>query len=429
MYRPTRRDVLAGGTAGIAGLAGCFAGSPDERPRGDGEAGWPDDPTWESATGSPLDADVRAVTAVRDLSIPWDLTFAGGDAFVTERNGGVRRIDAEALATAEDLASTDLTTVLTAEELPDRTGTGEGGTLGVTAHPEYPETSAVFLYYTAEDEQRNRVVRYDIDMEELSVVVDDIPASRWHNGGRITVGPEGHLWVLNGDAQEPDLSQDATSLGGSVLRVTLDGEPVDGNPDFGAGTDARIYTLGHRNPQGIGFTPDGEPLVAEHGPSARDEVNALRPGGNYGWDVARGGSGGVQYGSYGDNLEFTPPVVNTGSDSTWAPSGAVFYTDDTIPAWKNRLFVAGLRSQTLFAVTLERGDHATESGERFDAEWLDERYDAAVHRLYDGEYGRLRHVEQGPDGALYLLTSNHDGRVIRGFPTDDDDRIIRIEPR
>lgn len=429
MHRPTRRTLLACGVAGLTATAGCFAGEADEHPTGEGETTWPATPTWAPAEGSPLDAEVTAATAVENLSIPWDLTVAAGEALLTERTGGVRRFEAETLATETGLQPDEATTVLSAGDLPDRTGPGEGGTLGIATHPEYPAPRALFVYYTAADDLRNRVVRYDVDTDEVSVVVDDIPANDWHNGGRIEVGPDGHLWILAGDAQEgAEVAQDPDSLGGAVLRVTLDGDPAPGNPDFGAGGDPRTYTLGHRNPQGIAFTPDGEPLVAEHGPLNRDEVSALRPGGNYGWNVARGGPGGVQYNAYGENEAFTPPLLNTGADTTWAPSGSTFYTGDAIPAWHNRLFVAGLRSQTLFCVTLDADGVGPGGGRRFDADWLDGRYTATAHRLYDGEFGRLRHVEEGPDGALYLLTSNRDGRTLTDFPVDNDDRIVRIEP-
>jgi glucose/arabinose dehydrogenase len=425
----TRRRLLAA-AATLASSAGCFAGEVEDPPTGAGDPAWPDDPTWSSPAGSPVEADVRETTAVGGLEVPWDLTFAGDDAFLTERTGGVRRFDAAALATGEGLDPDDATTVLSATDLPDRTGPGEGGTLGVAAHPDYPDTPVVFVYYTADDDLRNRVVRYGLEAGELTAVVDDIPAARWHNGGRITVGPDDRLWVLTGDAEEKAaVAQDPASLGGAVLRVELDGSAPDDNPDFGEGSDPRTFTLGHRNPQGVDFTPDGEPLVTEHGPQGLDEVSALRPGGNYGWDVARGGPWNVQYDDYGDHAAYTPPLTNSGSTTTWAPSGATVYAGDAVPAWRNRLFVAGLRSQTLFCVTLTRDGDGPDGGTRFDDDWLDDRYVATVHRFYEGEYGRLRHVESGPDGALYLLTSNRDGRVGGEFPRDDDDRVVRMEPR
>ncbi|WP_411714297.1 PQQ-dependent sugar dehydrogenase [Natronomonas sp.] len=429
MHRPTRRALLASGAAGFATFAGCFAGSSPDQPTGEGTATWPTEPTWNPEDGSPLDADVTETTVVQNLSVPWDVTFAGSDAFLTERTGGILRFDTETLATGEGLSPDDAATVLRATDLPDRTGPGEGGTLGVTAHPSYPEKRVIFLYYTADNDLRNRVVRYDIDADELSPLVDDIPASKYHNGGRITIGPEGSLWILTGDAEAgAEIAQDATSRGGAVLRTTLDGNPAPDNPEFSGESDPLLYTVGHRNPQGIAFTPDGEPLIAEHGPLSHDEVSALRPGANYGWSVARGGPGDVQYESYTDYERFTPPLVNTGSAGTWAPSGVEFYTDDAIPAWRNRLFVAGLRSQTLYAITLTRDGDGPEGGTRYDADWLDDRYTATVHELYDGEYGRLRHVEQGPEGALYLLTSNRDGRTAGEFPTERDDRVVRLEP-
>ena len=426
MPPPTRRDVLASsGGAGLAALAGCLAGSPDDRPTGEGTPTWPDDPGWAPADGSPREAGVAAETAVRGLSVPWDLAVAGGDAYLTERSGGLRRFDNETIRTGVDEPASAGARVLGARDLPDRTAPGEGGTLGVATHPSYPDPRVVFVYYTAGDPLRNRVVRYDLAAETLSLVVDDIPAAEFHNGGRLAVGPDGHLWVTTGDARDGAAAQDPSSLAGAVLRVTLAGDPAPGNPAFGDDADPRLYTVGHRNPQGLSFTPDGEPLLAEHGPSARDEVSALRPGANYGWNVAREGPGGIQYEAYTDHEPFTPPLVNT--DDTWAPGGTAFYTGDAIPAWRNRLFVAGLRSQTLWAVTLAH-DGGPSGGRRFDADWLDDRYVATAHAMYDGTYGRLRNIEQGPDGALYLLTSNRDGRALGEFPREADDRLVRIEP-
>jgi glucose/arabinose dehydrogenase len=427
MHRPTRRGLLAtGGAAGLAAIAGCLAGSPDDRPTADGTPTWPSDPTWEPAAGSPRDANVDAETAVRGLSIPWDLAVAAGDAYVTERSGGLRRFDVATLQTGVDEPASAGTLVLGGQDLPDRTAPGEGGTLGVATHPEYPDPRVAFVYYTATDPLRNRVVRFDLDTDEVTPIVDDIPAAEYHNGGRLAVGPDDHLRVTTGDARDGAAAQVPSSLAGAVLRVTPAGDPAPNNPDYGSAADPRLYTLGHRNPQGLSFTPDGEPLLAEHGPSARDEVSTLRPGHNYGWNVAREGPGGIQYDSYTDHEAFTPPLVNT--DETWAPGGTAFYTGDAIPAWRHRLFVAGLRSQTLWAVTLAR-DGGPSGGRRFDADWLDDRYVATAHAFYDGRFGRLRHVEQGPAGALYLLTSNRDGRAPgEEYPREGDDRIVRIAP-
>ena len=166
MHRPTRRGLLAtGGAAGLAAIAGCLAGSPDDRPTADGTPTWPSDPTWEPAAGSPRDADVDAETAVRGLSIPWDLAVAAGDAYVTERSGGLRRFDVATLQTGVDEPASAGSLVLRGRDLPAKTAPGEGGTLGVATHPEYPDPRVAFVYYTATDPLRNRVVRYDLDTD------------------------------------------------------------------------------------------------------------------------------------------------------------------------------------------------------------------------------------------------------------------------
>ncbi|KDE60475.1 glucose sorbosone dehydrogenase [Halostagnicola sp. A56] len=436
MDRPSRRRLLQ--TAGAVSIlaAGCLRGSTQTELAEPGDAPgyeW-SEPDWEPAEGVPSEADVEPTTVVSGLEIPWDLTFADTDAFLTERDGGVRRFDADAMSEERGLEPAAGETVLAAEDLPDRSAPGEGGTLGVAAHPSYPDEPALFVYYTVDTgEIENRVVRYDLEREALSPIVEGIPGAAIHNGGRIEFGPDGNLWVTTGDAETPSQTQDPGSLAGAILRVTPDGDAVTGNPDFGDGSDPRTYSLGHRNPQGIDFGPDGTAFAAEHGPTSRDEVSIVDPGGNYGWDVVRGGPGDPEYGTYGDEHDrATPPLLNTGPETTWAPSGIVFVDGDAIPNWKNRLFACGLASQTLYAVTLIVPDDSSSSvdgdeGIVYDHNWLDDRLTAIAHPLFEGKYGRLRHVEQGPDGALYLLTSNRDGRAGGEFPRPVDDRIVRLE--
>ena len=440
MGSPTRRHILTAAGSSIA-LVGCVTGSGSDVQELTTPEATPDDdwtePEWRPADGTPSEDDVTATTAVAGLEVPWDLVFAADDAFLTERTGGVRRFDATALATDADLSPDDGELLLEADALPDRAAPGEGGTLGVAIHPDYPDRADLFVYYTVDDGAvGNRLVSYDLESGTLETVLDGIPGATTHNGGRITFGPEGFLWVLTGDAEEPALTQDPGARAGAVLRLRPDGEPAPENPDWGADGDRRTYTLGHRNPQGIAFTRQGTPVVAEHGPVARDEVSILRPGGNYGWDLVRGGPDDPEYGSYDEYDDATPPVVNTGPETTWAPSGMAFYDDDSITPWENRVFVCGLASNALYAVSLHPGNGALEDGTesedetgvRNDAAWLDDRFTTTVHTLFEGEYGRLRHIEPGPDGSLYLLTSNRDGRASGAFPVADDDRIVRLDP-
>lgn len=447
---PTRRGLLAAvGAAGLAGIAGCGrlarGDSPPEYELNHTAAEWSRyDPEWESShessRTSPLDVSVTPEVLVENLEIPWDLSFApNGELFVTERTGRVRRFDGDGL---ETVAAPDA--VIDAEAMapgPDDrphwetwfVEGGEGGMLGVAVHPKYPTAPYLFVYFTAEtdDGKVNRVVRYDATADDPAstgrVVVDGIPAGGVHNGGRIAFGPENYLWITTGDAGRGDLAQDTSSLAGSVLRVNAAGDPAPDNPDLpGDETDARIYTYGHRNPQCITWLPDATPVVTEHGPDGHDEVNLLVPGENYGWPEARTRE---EYAG----TDFRRPLVNT--PESWGPAGGVFYTGDAIPAWRNRLVFGSLIGQRVNVVTLAEetrnlpavGDD--DRGMAFDADWLDSEYAATAHWTLTDVLGRVRHVEQGPDGLLYAVTSNRDGRP-KGdrFPRQRDDVLVRLTP-
>ncbi|PSQ18208.1 glucose dehydrogenase [Halobacteriales archaeon QS_8_69_26] len=436
--RYTRRGVLA--TLCAATAAGCL-GAPQATDSDPPEVEEDVDIDWEPPMDtSPLAAEVTPTVLVENLEIPWDIAVAPtGELFVTERTGRVVRFAADDVSgvvepeNAIDAGSLEPG----ADDQPWWVEGGEGGTLGVAVHPEFPDESYVYVYYTVSVEggKRNQVVRYDADAESpgdtREIVVDGIPAAKIHNGGRISFGPDGDLWVLTGDAGEPGRSGDPRSLGGKVLRVTPEGDPSPANPDLEAG-DPRVFTYGHRNPQGIVWLPDGTPVASEHGPAGRDEVNVLYPGGNYGWDEVRDGDEGGEYGSYANHDEHVPPIVNTGPGTSWAPSGALFYTGDAVPEWRNRMLVGGLFSQQLHVLTLtpNRGAYPLPSdghGTRFDADWMDDSFAVADHTVLENELGRIRHVEQGPDGELYAVTSNRDGRATDGFPTERDDVLVRLD--
>ncbi|MDT3433745.1 PQQ-dependent sugar dehydrogenase [Haloarcula sp. 1CSR25-25] len=386
------------------------------------------DTDWAAPTTAPTDTPLATEALIEDLEIPWDLSFAAdGTLFLTERVGRVLSFaDGTVRTVAEPPAAID------AESSDDGwwvTG-GEGGTLGVAAHPTYPDPPVVYVYYTTttDDERFNRVVAMDVSAEDPaateSVVVDGIPGSKIHNGGRLTFGPENHLWITTGDAGVGDLAADLDSLGGKVLRVTPAGDPAPGNPDLGG--DPRVFTYGHRNPQGLAWLPDGTLVASEHGPTGRDELNRLVAGGNYGWPDTR------EHGAYLDaDPEVRRPLANTGTTGGWAPSGSLFYTGDAVPSLRNRLLTGGLKGQTLLVTTLTPAGEDTppaEDAEVYDADWTDDAYTATTHSLLTDELGRIRHVEQGPDGGLYLVTSNRDGRAGDGFPRERDDVLVRVVP-
>lgn len=393
------------------------------------------DPDWAAPTYPPTQAGYEVETLVENLAIPWDLSFRGpGDVVVTERvgrmlviEGGETRpiarpesaIDAEALAPGS-------------QEDSWLVEGGEGGLLGVAAHPTYPEPPLVYAYFTAEtDEGRmNRVVAFDASADDPASavwpIVEDIPAHTYHNGGRIEFGPANYLWITTGDGdpglENPGEIRRPDTLGGKVLRVEPDGTVPADNPTYDRPADGRVYTYGHRNPQGIAWLPDGTPVMTEHGPGGGDEVSVLRAGGDYGWPDVRTDA---EYTDYA-NSSATPPVAVADS---WAPSGCVFYTGSAVPALQNRLLVGGLISQQVIALTITEGETPPGGHDTaHDEPWMDPAYSASSTAILEDELGRVRHIEQGPDGALYAITSNRDGRAQGRFPTERDDRLVRIRP-
>ncbi len=341
--------------------------------------------------------ELRVETVVSGLEAPWEVAFApDGRVFLTERPGRVRvLVDGQ-------LVPDPLLTLPVA-------ATGEAGLLGLALSPDFARTRWVYLYYTYSEGNRlwNRVVRYteaDGRLSEPLVVIDRIPGATIHDGGRIAFGPDGKLYVATGDAREPESAQDVGSLAGKILRIEPDGSiPVD-NPFPGS----PVWSFGHRNPQGLAWSSDGRLYATEHGPtgdlglSAHDEVNLIEPGRNYGWPYVVGTL------TRQELPDAVLPIAESGN-ATWAPSGAAVVRSGRIPQWQGNLLFAGLRSQTLWRLVLS----------------ADGRHAQQLEPLYRNEFGRLRTVVEGPDGVLYLLTSNRDGR---GNPRPGDDRILRIAP-
>ncbi len=312
------------------------------------------------------------------LQVPWSLVFLpDGSILFTERPGRVRIISSGGTLQESSVAT-----------IKDVKTIGEGGLLGVEVHPDFAKNHYVYLYYTyAGDSNRtlNKVVRYVYDNNRLSgekILVTDIPGNSNHNGGRMKFGPDGFLYIATGDSQDPSLSQDKNSLAGKILRVTDDGKPAPGNP-FSNFT----YSYGHRNPQGLAWDDQEMLWSTEHGPSAGDELNLIEAGKNYGWPIITKSK--TQSG-------LVTPVINSEND-TWAPAGIAFI--------KPYLYFAGLRSNTLYRYNIEIKE---------------------LNRYLQKEYGRLRDVVLGPDGMLYVTTSNMDGRALTHL---DGDKIIRLDPQ
>jgi len=308
----------------------------------------------------------------RGLEVPWGLAFLPrGDALVAERTTGriyrVRRTGGKRLV---GRVPTD--------------AQGEGGLLGLAVHPGFARgRNWVYAYVTTATD--NRIIRMRFANNRLGprrLVLAGIPKGFVHNGGRLRFGPGGMLFASTGDAQDTSLAQDRRSLAGKILRLTPTGAVPRGNP-FGN----HVWSLGHRNVQGLVVDDKGRMWASEFGQNRLDEMNRIVKGGNYGWPGVEGsdGPGG-----------FRDPFV------TWTPDECSPSGITTAKGWA---YVAALRGQSLWAVKL----NGARAGRRV--------------RLLEGRFGRIRTVERAPDGSLWIATSNRDGR---GRPTADDDRVIRL---
>lgn len=344
--------------------------------------------TTPSAPAQAVDVEV-GVVATR-LDTPWALAFApDGRLFVTERPGRLRLIENGRLRD-QPIAT------LPVQE------TAEGGLMGLALHPDFPREPYLYVMYTYSGERglRNRIARLRFDdssAREDSVLLDNLPAGSIHDGGRLKIGPDRLLYATLGEVGDTSLAQNPSSPAGKILRLNLDGTPPAGNPFPGS----HVYTLGHRNPEGLAFRRStGRLYSTEHGPTGNDEVNLIEAGQNYGWPRAQGADHPAPYRS--PIATYSPSI---------APSGATFYYGSAIPQWTGSLFFTTLRGEHLRRLVIDEADSLRV---------------LADERLYQGQYGRLRDVAEGPGGVLYVATSNRDGR---GSPSEDDDRILRIAPR
>ena len=332
-------------------------------------------------------------TVAENLRVPWAIDFApDGRIFFTERSGEIRVIENNQVI-SEPLKELDV-------------GFVEGGLLGIALDPNFEENHYIYVYYTYTDFifTYNKVVRFtetDNKLTDEFALIEKIPGGPIHDGGRIKFADDGTLYITTGEAGNPGLSQDLNSLGGKILRINSDGSIPEDNPF----ENSPIYSLGHRNPQGLDWDPvTGSLVISEHGPSgergfAHDEINVIKKGANYGWpDII------------GDETKegMKTPILHSGT-TTWAPSGAVFYDSDKIPEFEGRFLVATLAGNHLLAIGLD-----LENNQIIDSE-----------EYFVGEYGRLRDVAIDDKGNIYILTSNQDGR---GSPAQNDDRILKISP-
>ena len=359
-------------------------------------------PACDSATaGDPQapNVELAADVVATGLDTVWELAW-GPDGFIwiTERGGRISRLDPQSgtVTLAGQVAVSEI---------------GEGGLMGLAFHPDFASQPWIYAAhtYSAPGGTRNRVVRMRFDGTALAtpeVLLADIPGSSIHNGSRLAVGPDRLLYITTGDASDASIAQNRDALAGKILRLTLDGQPAPGNP-FGT----RTYTWGHRNPQGMVFTPDGSLYISEHGPSDNDEVNRIEAGRNYGWPAVHGrcdGDIGMTETSFCASNDVAEPMATW--TPTIAPAGLAYYDAALIPAFRRSLLLATLKDATLYRLGLSADGRSVQSTEKF----------------FVREFGRLRAVLVAPDGSIYLGTSNRDGR---GTPMPSDDRILRIRPR
>jgi glucose/arabinose dehydrogenase len=318
-----------------------------------------------------------AAVLASGLAVPWGLAFLpDGSALVSERDSHrIVRVDARG----------QVTMVGVVPGVAD--SSGEGGLLGIALSPAFANDGLVYAYLTSATD--NRVVRMsyrDGDLGTPGVVFAGIPKAPIHNGGRIAFGPDGLLYVTAGDAGQRQRAPDRGYLGGKVLRMATDGTPAPGNPFAGS----VVYTLGHRNPQGLAWGPDGSLYEAEFGQNTLDEINLLQPGNDYGWPTMEGTVGPA-------SPTLTAPLLTWDTDEA-SPSGLAFAGDS--------LWLATLQGERIYRIAL-----------------LGPGRVGSPNALLDGQYGRLRSVSLAPDGSLWVTTSNRDGR---GQPVAGDDRIIRV---
>ena len=323
--------------------------------------------------------EVQFETLATGLEAPWGLVFLpDGRALVTERDSG-RLLAVDAEGNVEEV-----------QQIPEE-GSGEGGLLGLALSPDYENDRQIYTYYTTGED--NRVGRFRLG-EQPEPILTGIPVNTYHDGGRIAFGPDGRLYVATGDAGDPQLSQDIDSLAGKILRMTPEGEVPDDNPF----PNNLTYSYGHRNVQGLAWDEEGQLFASEFGQDTYDEVNLIEAGGNYGWPEVEGEGGEPEY--------IDPITVFDTSEAS--PSGAEIPLDSAIPQWNGDFLMAALRGERLWRLKLNADGSVAER-----------------ETLLDGDFGRLRHVAQAPDGSIWVLTNNRDGR---GNPAPEDDRILRLAP-
>jgi glucose/arabinose dehydrogenase len=354
-------------------------------------------------TGSKLEVDSNTIsksidykyTAVAsNLYVPWSIVFPTSDSmYIAQRSG-------------EILYYKNSQPQANFYKFSEISATNEEGLMGMVLDPDYPNSPYIYtsLAYEENNQMFVKVVRLtDVNNQakETKILLDKIPAAKFHAGSRLRFGPDQKLYITTGDATKKEIAQDLNSLGGKILRMNKDGSIPEDNPF----NNSYIYSYGHRNPQGIDFDPvSGVLFSTEHGPSlfdgaaGGDEINRILAGKDYGWPKVSHTESTPE--AIDPLLVFTPAV---------APASGVFYAGDKYPSLKNAFLFGGLRGEGIFVIYLDESRQKVKSYEKLNI-----------------AEGRIRDIAVSPDGYIYFSTSNRDGR---GTDNDKNDQIFRLEPK
>lgn len=368
-----RAAVVAAGLVLL--LTGCSFGPPS-----DSAGGAPPKLPTPTSNGS-VDAGPPSVIAsviATGLRVPWAIAFLpDGTALITER-------DTKRIVTAGPPIGNGGLTITPVQTIEEARPAGEGGLMGIAVSPDYANDKLIFIYYTAETD--NRIAKLTLGGTPQPIVTG-IPKAGNHNGGRLAFGPDGFLYASTGDGTTPSRSQDLASLGGKILRMTKDGAPAPGNPY----PNSLVWSYGHRNVQGMAWDAQKRMYATEFGQNTWDEINRISPGKNYGWPTVEG---------VGEQSPFVDPIQQWPTSES-SCSGAAIAGDV--------LVAACLRGARAWLMRLDASGNVQ---------------GAAVAALVN-TYGRLRAAATAPDGSIWVSTSNYDGR---GTPQAGDDKLLRLVP-
>lgn len=335
--------------------------------------------TGRDTTAVPISVRVLA----EGLYHPWEILWGPDNRiWMTERNGRISQVDPQ---------TGDVRRIFTVAESSE---SGEGGLLGMALHPDFGTVPQVFIVfnYRKNGTYTEKVVRYSYNGTTLTdpvIMLDDIAANSFHNGSRLVFGPDKLLYISTGDAGQTARSQDGNSLNGKVLRIRPDGGIPADNPV----PSSPVWSLGHRNAQGLVFA-GGKLFSSEHGPSTDDEINLIGKGRNYGWPDVEGKCDRPDEQDFCSRHDVAEPLVSW--SPTIAPSGMDYYQGDLIPQWKNSLLLAVLKNSVLLQLPLNASQDRIGEPREF----------------LKNEYGRLRDICIAPDGKVYVSTDNGQDRIL-----------------